>query len=136
MNKSWWLMIMPLKFTKFISYGTFTAFDGVQILLLNNFMSIYLLIIRNWSVWMLAFTPCHGLQNGDAVCFLKKKVPNEIWLICTNFIDCTETSPEVQSARCERWSEEKKRNTKTSNTSDLPVVQKLRTGDFSQSFSI
>lgn len=38
---------MTLKFTKFISCGTFIAFDGVQILLLNNFMSIYLLEIRN-----------------------------------------------------------------------------------------
>lgn len=47
MNNSWWLIIMPLKCTKFISYGAFIAFDVVQILLLNNFMSIYLLVIRN-----------------------------------------------------------------------------------------
>jgi len=40
---------MPLKFNKFFSYRTFIAFDGVKILLVNNFMSIYLLIIRNGS---------------------------------------------------------------------------------------
>lgn len=74
MNKSWWLIIMPLKFTKFISYGTFIAFDGVQILLLNNFMSIYLLVIKNWSVWVLAFIPYHGMQNCDAVYFFKKRL--------------------------------------------------------------
>lgn len=38
---------MPLKFTKFISYGTFIAFDAVQIIWLDNFVSIYPLIIRN-----------------------------------------------------------------------------------------
>lgn len=38
---------MPLKFIKFISYGTFIASDAVQIILLNNFVSIYPLVIRN-----------------------------------------------------------------------------------------
>lgn len=38
---------MPLKSTKLFSYGTFIAFDAVQILLLNNFVPIYHLVIRN-----------------------------------------------------------------------------------------
>lgn len=38
---------MPLKFTKFISYGTFIAFDAVQIIVLNNFVCIYPLVIKN-----------------------------------------------------------------------------------------
>jgi len=45
----------------------------------------------------------------------KVVVPNEMGLICTNFTYCTEASPEVQSARCERQREKKKRNTKTNN---------------------
>lgn len=65
---------MPLKFTKFISYETFIAFAAVQIILRDNFMSIYLLVIRNWSVWMLVFLPYHELQNCNADYFFSKRL--------------------------------------------------------------
>lgn len=43
-------------------------------------MSIYLLVIRNWSVWMVVFLPYHELQNCNADYFflLKVEVPIEI----------------------------------------------------------
>lgn len=68
-SKLWWIVIMPLKSTKLFSYGTFIAFDAAQILWLNNFVPIYHLVIRNWSVRKLAFLPYHGLQNCNTDCF-------------------------------------------------------------------
>lgn len=65
---------MSLKCTKFISSGTFIAFDAVQIILLDKFVSIYPLLISNRSVCVLVFLPYHGLQNCNADYFAFKRL--------------------------------------------------------------
>lgn len=91
---------MSLKCTKFISSGTFIAFDAVQIILLDKFVSIYPLLISNRSVCVLVFLPYHGLQNCNADYFAFKRLIYPFSHLQKSF---TLRWNRPFSAKCMRW---------------------------------